>query len=293
LAQVAQGRATELLWLLFISAFFLQSFLEMSAPAVSKPTSAYWLWLGDNRASIVTALGSGKGSEVAKKAGEMWKVLSDAARIPYDKQAKAKKEEYEKFIATEEGQKALQDKKSSKADEKAEKDKIQEARDQKNAAKAARKNEKESKAAVKAIVKDDALKKPTSAYWLWLGDNRERIASELGTKSPTEVSKKAGEVWKTVSDVARKPYEKKAQEQKETYEKYIATPAGAEALKAFKDAQQAAKDQFKPKEVATVESPAGDEKKRKATEETPAGEELPAKKVRGRPAKIQSAALGA
>jgi len=133
-----------------------------------------------------------------------------------------------------------------------------------------------------------------------LGDNRERIATELGTKSPTEVSKKAGEVWKKLSDVARKPYEKKAQEQKETYDKYIASPAGAAALKAFKDAQQSAKDQFKPKEVATVESPAADEKKpaadekkRKASDEKPAGEELVTKKARGRPAKVQSATLGA
>lgn len=46
-------------------------------------------------------------------------------------------------------------------------------------------------------VKDaGAPKRPMSAYMLWLNGNRERIKSENPGISVTEISKKAGEMWK-------------------------------------------------------------------------------------------------
>lgn len=219
-----------------------------------------------------------KGSEVAKKGGEMWKALAASARAPYEAQAKAKKEEYDKFIATADGQKALQEKKAAKNEEKAEKEKKETERAEKLAEKEQKKNDRDCKAALKSIEKDDNLKKPQSAYWLWLTDNREKIATELGSSKGSEVSKKAGEKWKTVSDAEKKPYEKKAAEQKAAYEKYIASEEGAAALQAFKDAKQNTKDQFKPKD-----SPAegGDDKKRKADVEDG---EVAVKKAKGKAA---------
>merc|ERR1712187_1076367 len=86
--------------------------------------------------------------------------------------------------------------------------------------------------------------------WLWLGDNRESIVKMLGTAKGPDVAKKGGEMWKALTDTARAPYEKKAREQKDAYDKYIASEEGHAKLKAFKDATQAAKDQFKPKEEA-------------------------------------------
>lgn len=243
--------------------------------SVSKPPSAYWLWLSDSRPKIVAMVG-GKGSDVAKKGGELWKALSAAERTPYEAQAKARKEEYEKFIATEDGQKALQDKKAAKADEKAGKEKKETERAEKLAEKEQKKNERDCKAALKSIDKDENLKKPQTAYWLWLNDNREKIQKMLGTGKGSEVSRKAGEMWKTVSDTEKKPYEKKAADQKAAYEKYIASEEGAAALKAFKDAQQSAKDQFKPKETATE---ADDDKKRQAEDAAQDGE-APFKKAR-------------
>merc|ERR1719352_177375 len=109
---------------------------------------------------------------------------------------------------------------------------------------------------MKAVEKDDALKKPQSAYWLWLNDHREEIAAKAGSKSVTDVAKKAGEIWKTLSDAQQLPYVNKAKEQKDAYEKFIASDDGQKALKAWKDAKQEAKEQFKPTD-----------KKRKAAEE--------------------------
>merc|ERR1712048_1393029 len=100
-----------------------------------------------------------------------------------------------------------------------------------------------------------------------------------------------GEMWKALTDAARAPYEKKAKEQKDAYDKYVASEEGQAKLKAFKDATQAAKDQFKPKEEAP-ETEAVDEveskPKRKAKDVVGAEDEAnpPQKKGRGRPAKV-------
>jgi len=195
--------------------------------SVSRPPSAYWLWLGDNREQISKMVGN-KGSDVAKKGGETWKALSAAAKQPYEKQAQEKKAAYDKFKATEEGQKALQEKKTARAEEKTEKKK------------------RDCKAALKAVEKDEALKKPQSAYWMWLNDNRDDIAAKAGSKSVTDIAKKAGEIWKTLSDAQQLPYVKKAKEQKDAYDKFLASDEGKKALQAFKDAKQEAKEQFQP-----------------------------------------------
>merc|ERR1719454_2113319 len=157
---------------------------------------------------MVTMLGTGKATEVGKKGGEMWKALSDADRRPYEKKAKEQKDAYDKFVATDEGKRALGDKKAAKAEANAEKAKKKEERAEKLAAKEERRNERACKAAVKAVEKDDALKRPQSAYWLWLGDNRERIVNMLGSSKGPDVSKKGGELWKAVTDADRQPYEK-------------------------------------------------------------------------------------
>jgi len=262
--------------------------------SIAKPQSAYWLWLGENREKIAKMVGS-KGSEVAKKGGEMWKALPDSAKKPFENLAKEKKDAYDKYIATPEGQKALQEKKSAKAEEKAEKTQKADAIAEKKAQKEERRNEVACKKAVNAIEKDDNLKRPVSAYWLWLNDNRADIVKMVGAGKITEVSKKGGEMWKALSAAQKVPYEKKAKEQKDTYDKYIASAEGQKALQAFKDAKNEAKEQFKPKEKEPAAVEATDnEKKRKAdTEATSPAKDAGAKKARGRPAKIQTAILGA
>jgi len=259
---------------------------------LKKPQTAYWLWLGDNRQLITTMLGTAKGSDVAKKGGEMWKALSDADRQPYEKKAKEQKDAYNNFIATDEGKQARDDKKAAKLEANAEKAKKEEEKAEKLAAKEERNNERACKAALKAIEKDDALKKPQSAYWLWLGENRESIVTMLGTAKGPEVAKKGGEMWKALSDADRQPYEKKAREQKEAYDKYVASDEGAAKLNAFKEARKAAKDQFKPKNEAKEEeeeeesSPQKDTpKKRAKSADTSAAP--PSKRGRGAKSSVQ------
>ena len=71
-------------------------------------------------------------------------------------------------------------------------------------------------------------KRAQSSYMLWLADNREQIKKDHftdadgnltleGRDKVTEVAKKAGEIWKSLSDEAKAPYEAKAKELKEQY----------------------------------------------------------------------------
>ncbi|XP_076878505.1 FACT complex subunit SSRP1a [Brachyhypopomus gauderio] len=86
--------------------------------------------------------------------------------------------------------------------------------------KVAVKEKKERKPRKEKKVKDaGAPKRPMSAYMLWLNSSRERIKAENPGISVTEISKKAGEMWKQLDKGRREEWEKKAEEAKRQYEK--------------------------------------------------------------------------
>jgi len=209
-----------------------------SVDALKKPTSAYWMWLNDNRDSIARSVGSGRGSLVAKRAGELWKALPDADKQPYEEKAKKQKEAYNQLISTEEGRRALDEKKAAQAGARASKQQ-----------KDGRKNDRATSIALKQVVKDDALKKPRSAYWIWLGENRDKIASSLGKSKVSDVAKKGGELWKALSEAEKAPYQQRAKEEKDAHDAFLSSAEGKFALQAYKDAQQAAREQVRPQMV--------------------------------------------
>ncbi|XP_056295678.1 FACT complex subunit SSRP1a [Pseudoliparis swirei] len=62
-------------------------------------------------------------------------------------------------------------------------------------------------------------KRPMSAYMLWLNASRERIKSENPGISITEISKKAGEMWRQLGKDDKEEWDTKAGEAKRQYEK--------------------------------------------------------------------------
>ncbi|XP_031443350.1 FACT complex subunit SSRP1-like [Clupea harengus] len=81
---------------------------------------------------------------------------------------------------------------------------------------------KERKPRREKKVKDaGAPKRPMSAYMLWLNASRERIKSEFPGISVTEISKKAGEMWKQLGKDKKEEWDKKAEEAKRNYEKVM------------------------------------------------------------------------
>jgi len=226
--------------------------------SLKKPQSAYWLWLSANREKITKLIGTAKGPEVAKKGGEMWARASALEKKPFEEQSRQQKEAYEAYVKTEEGAAGL---KALKEDRKAAK--VEDVK-------------KAQKKAVKSVEKDENLKKPQSAYWLWLGANREKIVKAAGSAAAPAVGKKGGEMWNTLSAAEKRPFEEQARQQKEKYDTFLKTPAGEAAMKDFKAAQAAAKADVKG--ASLVEKP---EKKRKVTEVDGAAAATAAKLVKG------------
>uniref|UniRef100_A0A8K9WVY2 FACT complex subunit SSRP1 n=1 Tax=Oncorhynchus mykiss TaxID=8022 RepID=A0A8K9WVY2_ONCMY len=63
------------------------------------------------------------------------------------------------------------------------------------------------------------LSRPMSSYMLWLNSSREHIKSENPGISITEISKKAGEMWKQIGKDDKEGWDRKAEEAKKNYEK--------------------------------------------------------------------------
>ncbi|XP_036430266.1 FACT complex subunit SSRP1 isoform X1 [Colossoma macropomum] len=79
--------------------------------------------------------------------------------------------------------------------------------------------EKKPRKKEKKMKDSSAPKRPMSAYMLWLNSSRERIKAENPGISVTEISKKAGEMWKQLSKDKKEEWEGKAEEAKKEYER--------------------------------------------------------------------------
>merc|ERR1719195_2312630 len=135
--------------------------------------------------------------------------MSAAQKAPYEKKAADAKQAYEKAIeefkaqggVTGSGRKELLDKRAKKR-----------ARQERDA---------------------DKPKKPQTAYWLWLAENRAALAKEAGTAACPAVAKLGGERWKNLDAKLKAPFEKQAAAKKVEYDK---------ALKEYKEKRGAAVD---------------------------------------------------
>ncbi|CAH2321440.1 FACT complex subunit SSRP1 [Pelobates cultripes] len=105
-----------------------------------------------------------------------------------------------------------------------------------------------------------APKRPMSAYMLWLNASREKIKSENPGISITDLSKKAGEIWKTMTSDKKEEWDRKAEEAKRAYEK---------AMKEYKDSapSESSKKSKKSKEKKKDEKP--EKRKQKSSKGSP------------------------
>uniref|UniRef100_A0A4W4G3G9 FACT complex subunit SSRP1 n=1 Tax=Electrophorus electricus TaxID=8005 RepID=A0A4W4G3G9_ELEEL len=124
------------------------------------------------------------------------------------------------------------------------------------------KEKKERKPRKEKKAKDaGAPKRPMSAYMLWLNSSRERIKAENPGISVTEISKKAGEMWKQLDRGRREEWEKKAEEAKRQYDKavkeYKESGRGAAASAGKEKKKKGGKAEEKRKSAAEKEREKG------------------------------------
>ena len=106
----------------------------------------------------------------------------------------------------------------------------------------------------KSVKKDEKLKRPSSAYFLFSNDKRDEVQELLGTKQLPVVARKCTEMWKAMTEVEKKPWTDTAQQREDAYGAYVKTPEGAAALKAYKEEVQEAKAGVTGRHRADAES---------------------------------------
>ena len=132
----------------------------------------------------------------------------------------------------------------------------------------ARKEKKSSEPSEKRVKKKKMTKLPgqpkknQSAYFLWMNENREKIKKDYPGLSMTEMTKKAGEIWRDMKDKTK--WSAKAEADKKRYEKELEkwkAEGGDEAIKA-------AKKQAKKEKRAAEASKSGEKKSKSSTSAT-------------------------
>jgi len=83
------------------------------------------------------------------------------------------------------------------------------------------KKHKKDKSSKKSSKDDDKPKRPQTAFFLWFNDTRSSIKSKYPELSLTEISKKAGELWKEKSAEDKAVWERKAVKAKEEYQRQM------------------------------------------------------------------------
>lgn len=165
-----------------------------------KAPSAYWIWLGEHRASLQKELPGKRGSEVSKLAGERWKALAAEEKAPFEKRAEDAKAEYQKALESFKSQGGVLAKRAGKKSGKG----------------------KESTKAKKS--KDaNAPKKPVGgAFGVFQATNRDDIKKSLPADHKiTDVTKKCAELWKAVSVEDKLKYQKEFDGKMDTYKKQM------------------------------------------------------------------------
>ncbi|CAG5045151.1 unnamed protein product [Parnassius apollo] len=182
------------------------------------PMSAYMLWLNSAREQIKADNPGLKVTEIARKGGEIWKSKTDKS-VWEEKAAKAKEQytkDLESYNANGGGGEGGLGGEAAEAKEQYTRD-------------------LECKTAgffrvMKKVKMTDKPKRPMSAYMLWLNSAREQIKADNPGLKVTEIARKGGEIWKSMTD--KSVWEEKAAKAKEQYtkdlESYNANGGGGE-----------------------------------------------------------------
>jgi len=116
-------------------------------------------------------------------------------------------EEYDSNPSTSESEAGDSDGDGAKKEKKKEKKEKKEKREKKTSTSGSKKKDKKKDA--------NAPKRPTTAFMIWLNENREKIKEDNPGISFTDISKKGGELWKELKD--KSEWENKAAKSKEEY----------------------------------------------------------------------------
>jgi len=179
--------------------------------APKRPLSAYFTWLGENRAKVKQENPSMPHKEVTSKLGEMWNALDEAVKNEYKSNAQKKmavwKQQFEEYKKTDEYAEFQAQKQESSGTKK--------------------------KGRKKKPPKDPhAPKRPSTGFFIFVAEKRQEVKDSLppeDQKKVTIITKKCGEMWKACSPEEQAKYKDQSNKLKEKWK---------EDMKAYKQTQQ-------------------------------------------------------
>jgi len=198
--------------------------------APKRPLSAYFKWLGENRARVKAENTSLPHKEVTSKLGEMWNALADSEKKVYKDEAT---EEMNKWKEAFNEYKKTDDYKNWQAQKAAEAG-----------------SSKKGKGRKKKAPKDpNAPKRPSTGFFLFVAEKREEVKASLPAEDQnkvTVVTKRCGQMWKNASEEEQAKYKDRSKALKEKYDEDLAAYKQTqnyrdyqEILKEFKEKQKA------------------------------------------------------
>lgn len=185
----------------------------------TKPLSAYFLWLRENRPALCNANPEATAAEISKLGGAAWRALSEADREQFKDAAKQNKEQYDADVATWQSQNGNELAILAQA-----------AAVQSLEADAEDDGDPSASRAKRPRTKRLGPKRAPSAYLLFSRDYRERLAADAAADEEHaeaivstasrfgEISKKVSDAWRILPLEEKQPYLRRAEELKDEYE---------------------------------------------------------------------------
>jgi hypothetical protein len=214
---------------------------DPNAPA--RPMSGYFRFINSIRDIVAQETGK-RGVKATGILGARWNALSEAEKKTYNDASaketavwKVKMDAYKQTPEFTEHQKAKKAKKIKKLTRKA-KDK-------------------------------NAPKRPMSAYFRWLKENRAAVIEQVG-KDPRKIGKRAGEMWKTVSAEEKARLTQEFLKEREQYQIVLQEYKSSDAYKAFKIEQ----DKVRAKVAEMKHGKPQKKKKNKKSKKKSAGKQI-------------------
>jgi len=208
--------------------------------APKRPQSSYFIFSNKRRKEMKETNPDKKLTEISKMIAAEWKKLDDAAKKPYENEAKELKARYEvdskKYKETPEFvsyQKKLKSWKSNG-----------------DGNGKGGKGKKTDGKRGKRLKDPNAPKKPQSAYFLFAGDRRPKLKETHPDKKITDLSKLLGNEWKEMSESDKKKWDEKAKQFKSKYDKDMEEYKKTDNYRSFQKKLKAAE---KEKEKSSTE----------------------------------------
>ena len=178
--------------------------LTIKAPKLKKDPNApkpavnsYIMYSRDNRSDVKEENPQMKAIDITKKLAEMWRSADEELKQEYKEKSEKDKKRYEVELETYEPKEGFQNPK-----------------------------EKKSKTSKK---KKSGPSKPLNAYMWFCKDKRDDLKGKFNN---TEILSELGRLWKNLSEKKKKPYNDKAEQDKERYEEEMKNyvPADGEEI---------------------------------------------------------------